>query len=443
MSPKIAVILFPGTNCELEALRACERAHMTPKLVRWNETETDLKKFDGFILPGGFSYEDRGRSAVVAAKDPVFELIKAEAHKGKPVLGICNGAQMLIESGMVPGLNEGKLEMGLAWNERIKQNKLLGIGFYNEWVYMRSDVRKNRTPFNRFSNKVIMKIPVANGEGRYTTTNKHLLKTLIANEQTVLRFCDENGNIEKDFPINPNGALYNIAGICNPQGNVMSMMPHPERTLLGQPIFDSLADFYKASKKTAISKPAKLQSSKAPNEDVKAQTVKPDFAIKISLIITDNEERTIENAMKRVGFEDLKLKRKVNLGFFLGSTKLSAKEIAQLAEKAIQSGEIVNLNKETPEVVIGNTTYSYSKTNGLEPKENHVTGKLFLAKESENYLGKNVFSALQPYFPASTFKKIERGVEWDISVKNTSELNELISTHIFHNPSSMELVTLN
>src|SRR3989338_2654301 len=99
---KVAVILFPGSNCELEALRACKRVGMNTKLVRWNESEADLGAFDGFILPGGFSYEDRGRSGIIASKEPIFAKILEEANKGKPLIGICNGAQMLVEVGGVP-----------------------------------------------------------------------------------------------------------------------------------------------------------------------------------------------------------------------------------------------------------------------------------------------------------------------------------------------------
>ena len=122
--PKIAIILFPGTNCELEAIRACKRAKMNPIIFKWNDNKRKLKSFDGFILPGGFSYEDRGRSGIIAAKDPIIKTIKEEASKGKPVIGICNGAQILIETAMIPELNKDDLEMSLAKNIWTKNNKI-------------------------------------------------------------------------------------------------------------------------------------------------------------------------------------------------------------------------------------------------------------------------------------------------------------------------------
>ena len=104
--PNIVVMYFPGNNCEVETLEAVKTAGMNGKILRWN-TKDDLRKFDGFVIPGGWAYEDRIRAGVIAAKDPVMNIIKEEASKGKPVLGICNGAQVLIENGMIPGLEAG------------------------------------------------------------------------------------------------------------------------------------------------------------------------------------------------------------------------------------------------------------------------------------------------------------------------------------------------
>src|SRR3989338_3801427 len=109
----IAVILFPGTNCEEETARACKSVGLNAEIVRWNSA--NIESYDGYIIPGGFSYEDRVRAGVISAKDPILKIIKKEAKKGKPVLGICNGCQILIESGLIPGLKD-KVEMALAPN---------------------------------------------------------------------------------------------------------------------------------------------------------------------------------------------------------------------------------------------------------------------------------------------------------------------------------------
>jgi len=140
--PNIAVIWFPGNNCEQETLEAVNAAGMDGKILRWN-TEENLSSYDGFVIPGGWAYEDRIRAGVVAAKDPVMNRIKEESSKGKPVLGICNGAQVLVETGMVPGLQD-KVEFALAPNK----NPLIS-GYYNTWIKIKNV--QNKTAFTSFA----------------------------------------------------------------------------------------------------------------------------------------------------------------------------------------------------------------------------------------------------------------------------------------------------
>lgn len=217
---KIAVIWFPGTNCEEETKMACESAGMKAEIVRWNEAKS-LNSFDGYILPGGWSYEDRIRAGVIAAKDPLVLEIKRQAEKGKIVLGICNGCQVLIEAGLIPG-NSGKIDMAMAPNI----NPLVS-GYFCTWVH----VKKVSDRKNAFSDGVpeIMPIPIAHGEGRFVTKYPKLVEELEKNGQVLFKYCDERGGIADKYPINPNGAVSNIAGIINKKGNVLAMMPHPER----------------------------------------------------------------------------------------------------------------------------------------------------------------------------------------------------------------------
>jgi len=221
--PNIAVVYFPGNNCEEEALKAVLASGMDGRIVRWNQRK-EIGKYHGFVIPGGWAYEDRIRAGVIAAKDPVFDVIKKEAENGKPVLGICNGAQALVECGMIPGL-KNKVEMALAPNI----NPFVS-GYYCTWVFIRAEQEKNRCVFTKFIDKnQVIPIPIAHGEGRYTTNDKELLGKLIKNGQIVFRYSTKHGKIEEKFPTNPNGAIYNIAAICNKKGNVMAIMPHPER----------------------------------------------------------------------------------------------------------------------------------------------------------------------------------------------------------------------
>ncbi|MBI2654735.1 phosphoribosylformylglycinamidine synthase I [Candidatus Woesearchaeota archaeon] len=233
-TPNIAVIYFPGNNCEEESLKAVLATGMDGKIVRWNERR-GIEKYDGFIIPGGWGYEDRIRAGVIMAKDPVFDIIKKEAENGKLVLGVCNGAQALVECGMIPGL-KNKVEMALAPNK----NPLIS-GYYCTWIYVKSTEEKNRCAFTKFTEKdEVIPMPIAHGEGRYVTKDKELLKKLIKNKQIIFRYSPKDGKIEENFPTNPNGAMYNIAAICSKKGNVMAIMPHPERASFIRQLPDSV-----------------------------------------------------------------------------------------------------------------------------------------------------------------------------------------------------------
>lgn len=217
MKPQIAVIWFPGTNCDEEAIHAIEAAGMQPVFVRWNQK--DVKNFDGYFIPGGWSYEDRIRAGIIAAKDPIMKTIKEQAETGKPVLGICNGCQILVETAMIPGLKD---EVELAMAPSIE-------GYYCVWTNMINLTNKTCAYNLNMDKNQIIKAPIAHGEGRFFTKNESLFKELEKNKQIIFKFCDEKGKIVDDMEVNPNGAMHNIAAICNKEGNVMAMMPHPER----------------------------------------------------------------------------------------------------------------------------------------------------------------------------------------------------------------------
>ncbi|MBU0615118.1 MAG: phosphoribosylformylglycinamidine synthase I [Nanoarchaeota archaeon] len=218
---KIAVVMFPGNNCENESKRALEAVGLSAEIIRWN-TDKDISQYDGYLIPGGWAYEDRIRAGAIAAQDPLMLKIKEEAKKGKPVIGICNGAQVLVESGIIPGLKD-KVQMALAPNIRDYPN-----GFYCTWVHIKSNSRlcKFNTQLNYGE---VIPIPIAHGEGRFTTKDKALLEELKKNDQIAFVYSDASGDVRNSYDVNPNSSELNIAAICNKEGNVMAIMPHPER----------------------------------------------------------------------------------------------------------------------------------------------------------------------------------------------------------------------
>ncbi len=221
--PNIAVIYLPGNNCEEESLRAILSNGMDGKIVRWNQRK-GIEKYDGYVITGGWAYEDRIRAGVIASKDPIIKDIKKQAEAGKPVLGICNGAQVLVECAMIPGFS-GKVEMALAPN----RNPMVS-GYYCSWVGLSSVQKKGRCAYSKtYEQGDLIPMPVAHGEGRFVSSDPDVLKNIKKNNQIVFQYCDDKGKVNNDFPWNPNGSTEAIAAVCNKEGNVMAIMPHPER----------------------------------------------------------------------------------------------------------------------------------------------------------------------------------------------------------------------
>ncbi len=206
---KFGVIVFPGSNCDMDCYYAVQFLGENVSYV-WHQ-ETNLFSYDCLILPGGFSYGDYLRTGSIAHLSPVMEAVKKFALEGGLVIGICNGFQILLESGLLPG--------AMLRNKSLK--------FICRYVYLR--VENPETPFTKLAKKgQILKIPIAHYEGNYYAPPE-VVTQLKANNQIVLRYCDEKGNITEEA--NPNGSIENIAGIINERGNIFGLMPHPERSV--------------------------------------------------------------------------------------------------------------------------------------------------------------------------------------------------------------------
>lgn len=197
---KFGVVVFPGSNCDRDMFDAIQHDLKAPVSFLWHK-DSDLSAFsteDCIILPGGFSYGDYLRCGAIARFSPMMQSVIRFAHEGGKVFGVCNGFQILCESGLLPGV--------------LLQN--MNRQFICKNVYIRS------------AEGQVLTIPIAHGEGRYHGDEK-LLDELEANQQIIFRYCDASGNLSDSA--NPNGAARHIAGICNKERNVFGMMPHPER----------------------------------------------------------------------------------------------------------------------------------------------------------------------------------------------------------------------
>ena len=205
---KFGIVVFPGSNCDHDCFYVAGEVMGQEVEYIWHGDKS-LGEFDCIIIPGGFSYGDYLRCGAIAKFSTVMEKIIEFANKGGLVIGICNGFQILLESGLLPGA--------------MLRNR--DLHFICKYVYLKTE--NNTTPFSSlYKEKQILRIPIAHNEGNYYINDKGL-EELKKNNQIVFRYCDKDGN--GGDATNPNGALDNIAGIINKKGNVLGMMPHPER----------------------------------------------------------------------------------------------------------------------------------------------------------------------------------------------------------------------
>ncbi len=225
---KFGVVVFPGSNCDRDIVTVTNQILHQPTRMIWHQ-ETDINDIDVIVIPGGFSYGDYLRCGAIARFAPIMQAVKNHAEQGKYVLGICNGFQVLTEAGLLPGA--------------LVRNR--GLTFICDRIPLKLE-RNDLVWTNHYQNQQIVNLPIAHGEGCYYA-DLETLAALEANHQVVFRYCDAMGSISTAS--NPNGSVNNIAGICNRNGNVLGMMPHPERAVDlglgstdGKALFESVID---------------------------------------------------------------------------------------------------------------------------------------------------------------------------------------------------------
>ncbi len=209
IKPKFGVVVFPGSNCDHDAFYALHKILEYDVNFLWHK-DTDLKESDVIILPGGFSYGDYLRTGAIARFSPIMNSVIDFANKGGYVIGICNGFQILLEAGLLPGV--------------LLQN--ISLKFICKDVYL--SVENYESNFTKgINDKTVLSLPIAHGDGNYFA-DESTLKELEDNNRIILTYSSKYGKVSNEF--NPNGSLKNIAGIINKNGNVLGMMPHPERS---------------------------------------------------------------------------------------------------------------------------------------------------------------------------------------------------------------------
>ncbi|MDP3970669.1 MAG: phosphoribosylformylglycinamidine synthase I [bacterium] len=417
---RVAILQFPGTNCEYETRRSINNAGLIGEFVRWNEREK-LAAYDAYVLPGGFSYQDRSRAGIIATQDPVMKIIKEQANLGKPVIGICNGCQILIESGLVPGINNNSLAGAVAMNTRVKDGEIIGTGFYHDTVHIKNVAPANRSAITmNMDEGTIIPASVANAEGRFIFQGDLLMK-LENNNQIILKYCTDDGMVLNEFPTNPNGALWGIAGVCNKRGNVVAYMPHPERMDTGVPIFASLLSYLErppvySEYKVDWQPPAsKVDVYASPKECIQMY---------VDLIITDNEAKSVELALHQQGYK-VKVSRKVHWEIWHSNNQDSKDEFVT---KLVQSGEILNTNKE-----------KFS----LEHQKKAGTVS-FLVRYGDDYEGKAVTNTLRDRFDMHAVENVRKAIVWELEIEALDDkvrmdiATKILQTYILYNPYSQE-----
>ncbi len=419
MKPQIGIIQFPGSNTERETIIACDRVGMDPIEFLWNDEPEKLSEFDGYIIVGGFSYEDRSRAGVIAALDPMMGQLRLESEKGKPVLGICNGAQILVESGLVPGLDNYQVGIALTDNKRVRDGHVIGVGYYNTWVNLKMSVPSNRCAFSRhLKTGGVINIPLAHGEGRFLVPEP-LLEIIISNEQDVYRYCDDDGRTLDEFPVNPNGSIHNLAAVCNPGGNIMAMMPHPERTGKGDAIFSSMREFIEMNN-PVVSFPLTCVQEKQQLMNYSIDGSSTQWVI--NMIITDNEASSVRNALRRLGY-NITLTRQTHWEITTTGDKVN------ILDEINSSGELYNSNKE----FIGE----------VNSDENTIS---ILVRQKEDIHGRLKHESLTQRFQIKGLEKLRRGVLWNLSIKGGNiytVINDILETNILFNPLSHECYQIN
>ncbi len=409
---KAVVIAFPGNNCESETKRVCLRNGFDAEILRWNEIEKFKNSNpDLIVLPGGFSFEDRGRSGVIASREPIFDVIRNFAKQGKIILGVCNGAQMVVESGLIP-IGYNPTPFALAKNvRRDESGHVLGTGFFNEWIWCTP--KNKETAFTKFLKKDVLKLPIAHGEGRFCSRDDAANESLESGSCVAFRYCDESGKVSEKFPVTPNGSAFATTAIVNQAGTIMAIMPHPERFFEitdGDDILQSIKIWIE--KKCSPSEVTIGDFARMEAPEIKEfEKLSDAIYFEKKLIITDNENFSIKSTANKITNTDIQTEKSIL--FEITGSNLSA-------DKITKSGLVFNSSKEFC----------------VDSPAQFSAGK-FAVAEFDDDQAKNLEEKLSEFLNKKINVRIFK--IWDFIDTEKSVVEKVLQNRLLANPNSAEI----
>ena len=233
---QVLVMRVGGTNCDSETKEVFEDLGVNANILHFNDVvkNRNILDYSAIVFPGGFSYGDYVRAGAIWATGIMTKLkkvLRSFVREERPIIGICNGFQVLVEAGLLPAFN------GISKYPEATLATNIPIGYRCKWIHLKHENSGNCIFTRKIPESKIIHIPIAHGEGRFQflkEIEEKNLEKLLENDQLVFRYCNEDGDYANgEFPFNPNGAFHDIAGICNPEGTVFGLMPHPERAFYG------------------------------------------------------------------------------------------------------------------------------------------------------------------------------------------------------------------
>lgn len=410
---RIAVIQFPGSHGEREAMQAIERAGMEPVEFLWNEDSTKLSSMDGYVIVGGFSFHDQPRPGIIAALNPLMKELAVQSELGKPILGMGNGAQILVESGLVPGLENNKAAIALVENKRA-DNHAFDTQFLNEWVYVRLSDQYQRNAFtHHLTPQHVLHIPIASSAGRFVLPPA-LLQEVREHGLNVFQYCDANGLIDSAVTVNPIGSVDNIAAISNKAGNVLAMMPHIERTINGDAIFLSMRAYIEKGLCQKV-EPLHYYPRRIPVTDYH----KPSSAIECLLVSPrlDEQAKTVESTLRQHGFQ-------ITVRCYM--------------HWEIESATTLDLDLVTKTGVL----FDEDAVSFLPSRPLNSSARLFLVRAKDDWRGSAKTLRLQNMPELNNIRAVRFGIVWEFifeqDIGDDGIIDKILATNIIHHPTAYD-----